>query len=793
MRTLGDDAETGRSTRDLRSLEAVRAARRMREKPGAFVVVAGAITIATALVALSTYSLLTPRLEDVSRSNLIALMTGHVLVAIGCAALVGWRLWRLFSNRRDGLAGSQLHIRLVGLFSLVAVAPAVLSFAFSALVLRSSLDEVFSERIGRAVDASRDFANGYVDLEANALGAALVYLQSDLQRAEQFGVRPDQQPIAYRQYLASQALARGFAALYVLDGDRRMLDRVYLTDESGVSGADRYALPPRTSFDLVDAAPELAHRFRFEATDPVGLEVFRGLLKIDAYGGGYLVAYKEVPPSITEAMIATRDVRDDYYNAERTQRRLERISALGFVTLALIILFGAVWLGLWAATAIVRPIAGLVSVAERVYSGDYDARADVERPDSELGVLARTFNRMTAQVQSQQNDLRRANAQVERRSRFTEAVLSGVSAGVLGVSGDGRITLANAAALRLLGAERQALVGAPLAAAAPELAALAEIARRDSGAAAAAVEIDREGDPMTLNVRITSDSADMSVTGETGSIVLTFDDVTELVDAQRAAAWGDVARRIAHEIKNPLTPIQLSAERLQRKYAGEITSNPDIFERCTQTIIRQVKDIGRMVDEFSTFARMPKPVFAREDVRELVKAAVFDRRMATADIAFESVVPPHPILVECDGRLIAQALGNLLKNAAESVAERLADDATGLGGLVRVTASAAGGSVLLTVEDNGVGLPAAERARLTEPYVTTRAKGTGLGLAIVKRVLEEHAGSFEIEDCASLGPTGACARLVLPIARDATGENLAEEPDDVVETAERPLEPHPAE
>ncbi|MEO1310282.1 MAG: hypothetical protein AAFV51_04845, partial [Pseudomonadota bacterium] len=319
----------------------------MRPKRGSWIVVAVAITIATVLVAVSTYSLLTPRLEAVSRSTLIALMTGHVLVAIACASLVGGRLWKLFSNRRDGLAGSQLHVRLVALFSLVAVAPAVLAFAFSALILRSSLDEVFSERIGRAVEASRDFANGYFDLEANALGAALIYVQSDLQRAEQFGVRPDRQPIAYRQYLAGQAVARGFAALYVLDGQRRILDRVYMAGDGSRAGGPpdleaRYPLPPRSSFDRVDAANELSRRFRFDATDATALEVFRGLMKIDAYGGGYIVAYKEVSPTITQAMIATRDVRDDYYDAERTKRRLENISALGFVTLALIILFGAV-------------------------------------------------------------------------------------------------------------------------------------------------------------------------------------------------------------------------------------------------------------------------------------------------------------------------------------------------------------------------------------------------------------------------------------------------------------------
>jgi len=739
----------------------------LRPNPGSWIGIAVALGLAAAFVAASTSQLLSPRLEQISRPALIGLMTAHVLIAIVCALLVGERVWRLFASRREGLAGSQLHIRLVGIFSVIAVAPAVVAFAFSALVLRSSLDEVFSERIGRAVEASRSFANGYFDLEANALGAALVYTQSDLQRAADFGVSPDAQPIAFHQYLASQAVARGFSALFVLDGDRRILDRVYVVEDgaalAGAENADaaaRYPLPPRSRFEAVDSGEAPGQRYRFDAVDPASLDVFYGLMKADAWGGGYLVAYKSIPPDIAASLIATREVRDDYYGAQRVQRRLENIYALGFAAIALVILFGAVWLGLWAATALVRPIANLVSVAEKVARGDYDARAEVERPDSELGVLGRSFNRMTAQVQAQQNDLRRANAQVERRSRFTEAVLSGVSAGVVGIDAAGRATIANEAALKLLGVERSAFVGAPLAAAAPELADL--VARSDApGGVSEIVDIRRPDGDMTLNVRATRDAAG---DGAGGSLVLTFDDMTELVAAQRAAAWGDVARRIAHEIKNPLTPIQLSAERLRRKYGGEIVSDPAVFERCTETIIRQVKDIGRMVDEFSAFARMPTPVLGRSDLRDIVREAVFDRRIAAPDIRFEILGPEEGVVARCDERLIAQALGNIVKNAAESVAERVASGVAEPPGRVRVEIEARGDRAVLTVSDNGAGLPAAERARLTEPYVTTRTKGTGLGLAIVKKIAEEHDGAFEIRDGSPLGPTGAQAILSMPLA-----------------------------
>ena len=748
--------------------KAIRATRRMRPKPSSWVVVSIGIVLATLYVAGSTYSLLTPRLEEVSRTTLIALITTHVLIALVCAALVIWRGFRLFANRRDGLAGSQLHVRLVIMFSLIAVTPAVLAFTFSALILRSSLDEVFSERIGKAVEAGRDLANGYFDVEANAMGAALLYTQADLQRAAQFGATPQTGPIAFHQYLAQQAVARGFAGLYLLDADRRILDRVYLTErgaalagaEDAVSAA-RYPLPPRSSFDAVDDGG----RFKFSAVDPEKLDVFYALLKLDRDSGGYLVAYKTISPDITASLLETREVRDDYFAAARAQRRLENVYALAYFAIGAVVLFGAVWLGLWAATTIVKPVAGLVSVAEKVYSGDYEARASVEDPDTELGVLARTFNRMTAQVQSQQNDLRRANAQVERRSRFTEAVLSGVSAGVVGVSPDGRVTIANEAALNLLGQDRKDVTGTQLSLVAPELAHLVFRSHATPGYSET-VEVGEGERARTFNVRVTRDTGADAV-DRPGAVVLTFDDVTELVSAQRSAAWGDVARRIAHEIKNPLTPIQLSAERLQRKYRGEITSSPEIFDRCTETIVRQVKDIGRMVDEFSGFARMPKPVFAAADLREIVKATVFDRRLAAPEVAFEVVQPPYEVEARCDGRLIAQALGNLLKNAAESVSERLTSN-SGLGGVVRVSLATEGSSAVLTVADNGVGLPEAERLRLTEPYVTTRERGTGLGLAIVKKIAEEHGGSLTLSNGSDLGPTGAEVRLSMPLASTTT-------------------------
>jgi two-component system nitrogen regulation sensor histidine kinase NtrY len=389
---------------------------------------------------------------------------------------------------------------------------------------------------------------------------------------------------------------------------------------------------------------------------------------------------------------------------------------------------------------------------------------EVQKDDSELGVLARSMNHMTAQLQTQRDDLVETNKQFDRRRRFTEAVLSGVSAGVVGVDSNGRITIANRSAADIVQLADAKIAGLHISEVLPEAHGLFEAASEPPySEIAGQIDVHRDGLNRTLSIRIVSDE----VEGER-SFVVTFDDITQLISAQRSAAWGDIARRIAHEIKNPLTPIQLSAERLRRKYLGEIKNAPEVFDKCTETIIKHVGDIGRMVDEFSSFARMPKPVMADEDIREIVKTAVFSQRVASPEITFDVEAPPESVIVRCDGRLIAQALGNLLKNAAESVGARLAlpqeTNAAREPGRVDVNISIAKGYARIAVTDNGIGLPKVERHRITEPYMTTRAKGTGLGLAIVKKVVEEHDGALFFEDCNNLGSTGALVSLTLSLA-----------------------------
>ncbi|MEO1135813.1 MAG: PAS domain-containing sensor histidine kinase [Pseudomonadota bacterium] len=718
---------------------------------------AAALTGAGVIAFLTTWFLMSPLVERVDRSFLMWMIIGNIMIAAGFALLVGVRLYHVWSNRRNELAGSRTHMQLVGLFSALAVVPAVVAFLFAFTILRASLNDVFSERIDNYQETARDLARGLIDYNSADAQQTIREIAFDIRRQEEAGIGFEQTPISFRRYIFAQAQVRGLAALYLLDGEMNLLVRAEL--EPG-----NYNLPSAEIFEQIKQVQVPGGQFVFGINDEETYNMFRGTLPIEDYGGGFLIAYYRIDPQTTARIFSAREVVADWEEAELGRSRLERVFLAGYVVLAIIILFGAIWLALWAATRIVQPIGRLVNMSERVSGGDLAARVEVYKSDGELGALARSMNHMTAQLQTQRDDLIDTNRQFDERRRFTEAVLSGVSSGVIGLSGDGRITIANSAAAELIGEDDSRLTGANITDIMPEL---ADLLRQSAASpdleVGDQIDLVRHGRTRTLNVRIVNDAA-----SDGDRFVATFDDITQLIAAQRNAAWGDVARRIAHEIKNPLTPIQLSAERLRKKYIGEITSNPEVFERCTETIIRQVSDIGRMVDEFSSFARMPKPVINREDLRELVKAAVFPQKVAFPDVEFVVETPDEPVFAHCDGRLIVQALSNLLKNAAESIGARLADNDNGPPGRIIARIEDDGSVSKVHILDNGVGLPKDERHRLAEPYMTTRAKGTGLGLAIVKKVAEEHGGSLEFADDRSIGETGA--RMTISLSKERMGD-----------------------
>ena len=717
---------------------------------------AAALIGAGALAFFTTWFLMSPLVERVDRSFLVWMVVGNIVIAAAFAILIGGRLLHVLSERRHQRAGSRTHLQLLWIFSALAVTPAVIAFLFAFTILRASLNDVFSERIDNYQNTARDLARALIEFRSAEAEQMIREIAFDIHRQEEAQIGLEQTPISFRQYLFAQAQIRGLSALYLLDGDMNMLVRAEITP-----GA--YNLPPAQLLQAMREEAVPGGSFVFGVNDDETYDVFRSAINIEDYGRGYLIAYYAIDPTTTARIFAAREVVADWEEARLSRARLERTFLAGYVVLAVIILFGAIWLALWAATRLVQPIGRLINMAKRVSGGDLGARVEVYKEDGELGGLARALNHMTAQLQTQRNDLVDTNRQFDERRRFTEAVLSGVSAGVIGLAADGRITIANKSAAELLGEETPRLTGENINAVMPELRPLlVRSAMSDFSEVGDQIELTRNNHTRTLNVRIVKDDVD----GEQ-RFVATFDDISQLIAAQRNAAWGDVARRIAHEIKNPLTPIQLSAERLRRKYLGEVTTSPDVFDRCTETIIRQVNDIGRMVDEFSSFARMPKPVIRPEDLRELVRAAVFPQKVAFPDVEFIVETPDQPVFAECDERLIVQALSNLLKNAGESIAVRLAETDNHAPGKIKIMIERGEKASRIQIIDNGVGLPEAERHRLTEPYMTTRDKGTGLGLAIVKKVAEEHGGSLEFHDDRSLGASGARLTFTLPRVEDA--------------------------
>ncbi|MFZ4164211.1 ATP-binding protein [Brevundimonas sp. NPDC058933] len=677
-----------------------------------------------------------------SRAVLFILLGNLVLIG-GLAAVIGGRVLRLTQNRND--PGARLHLRFVTLFSLVAVVPAVLIALVFGVLVNRGVDQWFSTNVRSAVENGAEIGRAYVADVGAGLEVDLETMSTELG-----GVRTlFDNRIQFSRALAQIGDFFGYPALYILDGDGAVL-------ASGEQpGAPPYVAPPREAFETV-AAGEVAPTTVTENPDMV-----RALYPLPDYGKAYLYVVRPLAPGLIQRMRNGEESIAAYRAAEESRARIQAAFALSYLETALLVLVGAVWLAMSAASSISAPIGRLVKAADQVAGGDLSARVDNTGAPSELVVLSEAFNRMTGDIMAQQAALKAASDDAQGRSRFIETVLSGVSAGVIGLDRLGRISAINDSASQLLAVSVAEVQGRLLAEVAPEL---AELSERAEAHIEEDIDVSRYGETRRLRVRIEG--------GQGGEMVLTFDDITRLVTAQRNAAWRDVARRIAHEIKNPLTPIQLSAERLRRKYRAQVGDDVEVFDRCTETIIRQVGDIGRMVDEFSSFARMPAPRFTRENPAEMLREAVFAQRVAAADIGVELIEPLPDVVLQCDGRMVGQALANILKNAGEAVSakrQREPSQAATTGIIARLTVD--GGIATFAIEDDGIGLPAKDRDRLTEPYVTTREKGTGLGLAIVKRICEDHGGELKLADAETLSGARVC--LIFPLTQDSKAAHRA--------------------
>lgn len=688
------------------------------------------LTVVALLSAIATYAAFTgmsPIGTD-TRTVLILLQIDLVVFLL-LGLVVARNLVGLWMERRRGQVGSRLHTRLVVLFSLIALAPAIIVSVFSAFFFNYGMENWFSERVRTAIIDSRAVADAYLKEHQQVIRGDILSMARDLDRALPI---MDGSPRQFRRILAAQGLVRNLSEIYIFDGTGRVLAQWnlgFILDREPVS-------------------PEIMKRARQGEVVIITSETddrLRAVLKLDRSVDSFLYVGRFVEPNVLEHIEKTQRAAREYEEIEGRRSSIEITFAMIYILVGLLLLFAAIWVGLVFANRLSRPISELASAAERVRSGDLTARVREAPNSDELRLLSRAFNRMTDQLEGQRHELVQANRQLDERRNFIETVLSGVSAGVIGLDKNGCINLANTSANSLLSIDLDTEIGKKIGDVLPEFGDLITQAYAKPGfLIEEQVSIRRNGRPSMFFVRLAADVVSSEIMG----FVVTFDDITELMAAQRKAAWSDVARRIAHEMKNPLTPIQLSAERLRRKYLAEVKTDPDTFANCTDTIIRQVGDIGRMVDEFSSFARMPRPVMSSINLVSVCREALVLPRSAHSKIRFEAKVPDKPIWISGDPRQLSQVMTNLVQNAIDAIESRRRNAKAGdiFEGRIEVRAYINEAEAIVEVLDNGKGLPLESRERLTEPYVTTRAKGTGLGLAIVKTILEDHGARLKLED-----------------------------------------------
>src|SRR6202171_672129 len=689
-----------------------------------------------------------------------------ILLLVG---IIVREVWVVMQARRRGRAAARLHIQIVSLFSVIAVLPAVLVAIVANVTIERGLDRLFSGPMREVIQNSLIIAHAYTYEHAQLIRGDILGMANDIAHA-----RPlyDQDRRTFHELLTASAASRNLPGAMLIDKDRNVLDSAQTDIEQ------TFTTPPADFLRNVDETePQIAV---FPEANYVA-----AVVRLRAFNDTFLYVARLLDPRVVAQLRQTAASVAEYAEIEARRLGIQVNFALMFAVIALTILMASVLIGLNFANWLVAPIRRLMSAANIVSTGDLHVQVPVHGSEGDLAQLGETFNKMTQELRSQRDELVSASDLIDSRRRFIEAVLSSASAGIIGVDASGSVGILNRSAEKLIGHAESETLGHPLSEVLPELDDMMKTAREGTQRLVQGqITINRDGHERNLSVRVSAEQTSHS----RDSYIITLDDITELVSAQRTSAWADVARRIAHEIKNPLTPIQLSAERIRRKFGKVITEDKAVFEQCTDTIVRQVDDIRRMVDEFSRFARMPKPVMEGEDVADTVRQAVFLMRVGHPDIDIEAEIKEEPMRAQFDRRLISQALTNIIKNATEAIEAVPAQE---LGkGRIDVIASRENDDIVIDVIDNGIGLPKVSRARLLEPYVTTREKGTGLGLAIVGRVLEDHGGRIELNDAADIRPGARGAWMRLRFAVSGHAPNAETKPnDDATQSKDETTEP----
>ena len=704
------------------------------------------VVISSLLIAAGSFLVLmglTPIKPSEAITTALAIINGlMILVLLG---LIMREVNRILSARRNQRAAARLHVRIVALFSLVAAVPAVVVAIVAAFTLNVGLDRWFQVRTKEIVNSSISIAKSYVEENARNLQGTTLSMAVDIDSARTLF---NLDRTGFQELFDRQSIGRGLLGASLVRGNGDVVIQA-------ATGND-VDLPPVPSGVL-----ETAQDGKPVLIPPKTRNLVGAVLKLKEFDDNYLYTIRAVDPDLIKAVQIVQANTAEYQGLEANRTITQIAFALLYLGLTLVVLLSAIWTGIAVADRLVRPIRLLIGAADDVADGNLDVEVPVRRSDGDVASLSGTFNNMISQLKTQRNEILSAKDQIDERRRFSEAVLEGVTAGIIGVDPDGLITIVNKSAEQAMSLTAESAIGQMLNAVVPEIGAVFERAKgTDRLVYNEQVGFLRKGVERTFNVQITVEGGSA---GQDHSYVVTVDDITDLMTAQRSSAWADIARRIAHEIKNPLTPIQLSAERIRRRYGKVITEDREVFDQCVDTIIRQVGDIGRMVDEFSGFARMPAPAFKLIDLREPLREAAFLAEVSRSDVKVERQISDMPLRGNFDNRMLGQAFANVIKNAAESIEARLADDSSVPGHLL-VRASQTGHEITVDVMDNGKGLPRENRQRLLEPYMTTREKGTGLGLAIVKKIVEDHHGTLLLRDAEENfhGGRGALIRMTFP-------------------------------
>ncbi len=717
--------------------------RRLLALPGIVAVVAAIIAAGISFAILVGA---TPVAPD-NDTALLIIIGVNAAFALGLIGLIARELHRIAAARKRGKAASRLHVRIVAMFTIVAAIPAIIVAVIASITLDIGLDRWFEIRTKTIVSSSLSIAEAYVRENARNLQGTTLSMAYDLDNAETLY---NLDRTGFRDFMSQQAEGRALAhaALIRADGS-------FVMTAKTASNFEMPQVPIEAVRTAIDGKPVLI--------EPRIRNIVGAVVKLRQIGDMYLYTIRLVDPEVIKARQIVTANTNAYRGLEANRRPTQIAFALLYLGVTLVIVLSAIWTGIAVADRLVRPIRQLIGAADEVATGNLDVSVPVRATDGDVASLGDTFNKMLLQLKSQRNEILSAKDVIDERRRFSEAVLAGVTAGVIGVDPSGVITIVNRSAETMLAISAQASVGQNILTVLPHVGRVFEIGRK-SGRPVYREQVTfyRAGAERTFNVQVTLEHGEADVAEN--SYVVTVDDITDLVQAQRSSAWADVARRIAHEIKNPLTPIQLSAERIRRRFGKVIVEDREIFDQCTDTIIRQVGDIGRMVDEFSSFARMPKPEMKNIDLREALREASFLVEVSRSDIAFERDYGGEQLRGTFDSRLMAQAFGNVVKNAAEAIDSPERDKS--IPGVIRIRAARRGSTIRVDVMDNGKGLPRENRQRLLEPYMTTREKGTGLGLAIVKKIIEDHGGRLELHDAPAefFDGRGAMISMFLPAA-----------------------------